>query len=61
MPITIPENAVYQYLEKDHLDIKVELNQEEWISFVDEYQDTFVDACTELGRELFAQFLKEKN
>ena len=45
----IPENSLYQWLEKKHLDPS--LSDEEWEEFVDTCQDSFATACRDVGKD----------
>ena len=58
--IKIPSNSLWQYLEKEHLDLDNKLTQEEWEEFVNMFQSTYVDICTEEGQVLFADYCNEK-
>ncbi len=57
--IKIPSNSLWQYLEKEHLDLDNKLTQEEWEVFVNMFQDTYGDICSEEGQELFADYCDE--
>tara|TARA_Y100001938_G_C8088024_1_gene433277 strand:+ start:2419 stop:2613 length:195 start_codon:yes stop_codon:yes gene_type:complete len=37
--------VLWQYYEKEHVDINDEMSDDEWESFVDEKQDAFAIAC----------------
>ena len=54
--IKIPSNSLWMYLEKEHLDLDNKLTQEEWEWFVNMFQLTYVDICTEEGQVLFADY-----
>jgi len=56
----IPPNCLWQYLEKEHLDPENEMSQELWNEFVNEWNDTFADSTSTLGREYLGDFLQEK-
>ena len=58
--IKIPSNSLWQYLEKEHLDLDNKLTQEEWEEFVNMFQDTYVDICTEEGQVLFRDYCNEQ-
>ena len=53
-------NTLYQYMKKEHLDLRNLLNDDEWEDFIDEYQDCFAEQCGELARVLFTEFLIDK-
>ena len=53
-------NTLYQYMNKEHLDLENKLSDDEWEDFLDEYQDCFADRCSELAYELFTEFLIDK-
>ena len=50
-------NTLYQYMNKEHLDLENQITNEEWEDFLDKYQDDFADCCSELAHELFAEYL----
>tara|TARA_R100001594_G_scaffold97434_1_gene131700 strand:- start:617 stop:823 length:207 start_codon:yes stop_codon:yes gene_type:complete len=60
--ITIPDNSLWQYLEKEHLiehtDIK--LTDEEWSEFCRQFNDVFADQCSELGRDLLSIYIDQR-
>lgn len=60
--ITIPDNSLWQYLEKEHLiehtDIK--LTDEEWSEFCRKFNDVFADKCSELGRDLLSIYIDQR-
>lgn len=53
-------NTLYQYMKKEHLDLKNQLNDDEWEDFIDEYQNYFAERSSELAYELFAEYLIDK-
>ena len=57
--IKIPSNSLWMYLEKEHLDLDNKLTQEEWEWFVNMFQSTYVDICTEEGQVLFSDYCSE--
>tara|TARA_R100001530_G_scaffold46877_1_gene35241 strand:+ start:1908 stop:2099 length:192 start_codon:yes stop_codon:yes gene_type:complete len=52
----IPKNTLYQYLEKEHLDIDNKLTKEQWNIFVEKNSSSFAESCSRVGLELFADF-----
>ena len=52
---------LWQSLEKSHLDVFGEIHHKEWEEFVNQYQDEFASKCSEIGEQLFNQFLNERN
>ena len=61
--ITIPDNTLWQYLEKEHLieeDSSFTLTDDEWKEFCRLYNDTFANYCSEIGRDLLADYLKQR-
>ena len=50
-------NTLYQYMNKEHLDLENKLSDDEWENFLDRYQDDFANSCSELAYELFAEYL----
>jgi len=60
MSPTIPENVLWQYLEKEHLDSENELTEKEWNDFVETHQSAFTSECSIQGQEIFADFLSDQ-
>jgi len=56
----IPENSLYQWLEKEHLDLENKLSDEEWEEFVDNYIDLFADNVSQVGKELMSEYIFER-
>ena len=57
----IPKNTLWQYLEKEHLDPENEITDEQWIEFVNDYEDSFADKVSQLGNEYLAYWKAEQN
>ena len=60
------KNTLWQYLDKEHLDINNELSQKQWNDFVEKYNDCFANECSTVGQDLFYEFInkpqaKERN
>ena len=56
----IPENSLYQWLEKEHLDLENKLSDEEWEEFVDNYIDLFAYNVSQVGKELMSEYIFER-
>ena len=54
----IPKNTLWQYLEKEHLDSDNKLTNEQWNTFVEKNNNSFAEICSEVGQELFNDFIK---
>ena len=64
MSIKIPDNTLWQYLEKEHLideDSGFTLTNDEWKEFCRLYNDTFANSCSEIGRELLENYLNQRS
>lgn len=59
--IKIPNNTLWQYLEKEHLDIDDEMTDEQWELFVNDYNDSFADTVSNIGHDLFKEALEKYN
>ena len=57
--ITIPNNTLWQYLEKEHLDTDNKLTDKQWTKFVEDNQDYFSEKCSELGGDLCCEFIRK--
>ena len=53
----IPENSLYQWLEKKHLDPDNKLSDEKWKEFVEDTQDLFGDHSYDIGKELLQNWI----
>ena len=51
---------LWQTLTKEHLDNYNELNEKEWNRFCETNEVNFANKCSEVGAELFNEFLNEK-
>ena len=56
-----PNDVLFQYFTKAHLDTHNNLTEEEWEEFLYEYQDGFAEEATEMAKEMMANFMEEKN
>jgi len=52
----IPENTLWQYLEKEHLDSNNKLTDEQWQEFLDEFSDQFGEKTAEMGHNMLHNF-----
>ena len=53
----IPENSLYQWLEKKHLDPDNKLSDEKWEEFVEDTQDQFGDHTSDIGKEFLQNWI----
>jgi len=56
----IPENSLYQWLEKEHLDHDNKLSVEKWEEFVDNNIDLFADNVSQVGKEMMSEYIFER-
>ena len=57
----IPKNSLWQYLQKEHLcDESHNISDEEWEQFCRQYGGSFAEACSEIGYNLFGDYLVSK-
>ncbi len=56
----IPENSLYQWLEKKHLDPDNKLSDEKWEEFVDNNIDLFADNVSQVGKEMMSEYIFER-
>ena len=47
---------LYQFINKDHLDPDNKLSSNEWLKFVESYQDVFAKEATELADKLLWEY-----
>ena len=52
----IPKNTLWQYLEKEHLDPKNKLTDEQWQEFLDEHSDEFGERTATMGHDMIHDF-----
>ena len=57
----IPENTLWQYLEKEHLDPNNELTNDQWQAFLDEHSDEFGERTAEMGKDMMDNFKIEND
>jgi hypothetical protein len=57
----IPENTLWQYLEKEHLDPDNELTNDQWQAFVDEHEGEFGERASVMGQDMMENFKIENN
>ena len=57
----IPENTLWQYLEKEHLDPDNKLTEEQWGVFLDEHTDEFGERTAEMGKDMMDNFKIEND
>ena len=55
----IPNNTLYQYMEKEHID--EEISNEKWQRFIEENQDQFADQCSEIAQRLYDYWEDEED
>ena len=56
-----PKNTLWQYLEKEHVcDESDNISDEEWEQFCHEYGASFAETCSEIGNNLFGDYLHSK-
>ena len=53
----IPENSLYQWLEKKHLDPDNKLSDEEWEEFVEYTQFQFAREISDVGKEFLENWI----
>ena len=57
--IGIPENSLYQWLEKKHLDPDNELSDFEWGVFVEKCENSFGDEVYQVGKEFLENWISD--
>tara|TARA_R100001082_G_C4224890_1_gene100736 strand:+ start:13 stop:201 length:189 start_codon:yes stop_codon:yes gene_type:complete len=55
----IPNNTLYQYMEKEHIDEQI--SNEKWQRFIEENQDQFADECSEIAQRLYDYWEDEED
>ena len=55
----IPNNTLYQYMEKEHID--KDISNEKWQRFIEENQDQFADECSEIAQRLYDYWEDEED
>ena len=46
-------NTLYQYIEKDHIDLYEDISNEKWKRFVEQNQDQFAEECSKIAQRLY--------
>ena len=49
-------SALWQALEKEHLDPENKISQTQWDNFLSEYSSIYADQASELGQDLFDEY-----
>ena len=55
----IPENSLYQWLEKKHLDPDNLVSDEEWETFVENSENSFADEVYQVGKEYLENWISD--
>ena len=54
MKIQVPDNSLWQYIERDHIDPTICKNI--WAEFVLSHQDEFAEKVSELAEEMWSNY-----
>lgn len=54
--IVVPADSLWQSMHKEHLDPMHELTEAEWREFVNEWQLSYAEKCTEVAAEMMAEW-----
>jgi hypothetical protein len=54
MTIRVPNNSLWQYIERDHIDSNIKKTI--WEEFVLSYQDEFAEKVSELAQEMWNNY-----
>ena len=52
----IPNNCLWQYIEKKHLDDNNEISKTEWNEFISMYESTFAEIVSQNANDLFQEY-----
>jgi hypothetical protein len=52
----IPNNCLWQYVEKKHLDDNNEISKVEWNEFISMYESTFAESVSQTANDLFEEY-----
>ena len=55
----LPDDVLFQYFTKKHLDASNKLTEDQWEDFLYEYQSTFAREATVMANEMMEDFIEE--
>jgi len=55
MTIQVPDNSLWQYIERDHIDS--DIKKKTWMKFVESHQDEFAEKVSELAEEMWQNYI----
>ena len=55
MTIQVPDNSLWQYIERDHIDS--DIKKKIWTEFVMSHQEEFAEKVSELAEEMWQNYI----
>jgi len=56
MTIKVPDNSLWQYIERHHIDS--DIKKKIWEEFVLSYQDEFAEKVSEMAKEMWQNYIR---